>query len=36
MKTIKPSVTEGMNKFYESVVKKRKAEAMVEEDGYTG
>jgi transitional endoplasmic reticulum ATPase len=36
MKTVKPSVTEGMNKFYESVVKKRKTEVMAEDDGYTG
>jgi transitional endoplasmic reticulum ATPase len=36
MKNIKPSVTEGMNKFYESVIKKRKAEAIDEVSTYTG
>lgn len=36
MKIIKPSVTEGMNKFYESVIKKRKTQVMEEELTYTG
>ncbi|MEM7819802.1 MAG: CDC48 family AAA ATPase [Candidatus Aenigmatarchaeota archaeon] len=36
MKEIKPSVSEEMNKFYESVLKKRKSQAIEEETNYTG
>ncbi len=36
MKQIRPSVTEDMNKFYESLIKKRKANVIEEEINYTG
>ncbi|MBI2173171.1 MAG: AAA family ATPase [Candidatus Aenigmarchaeota archaeon] len=36
MKEVKPSVSDDMNKFYESILKRRKARALEEEITYTG
>ncbi len=36
LKYVKPSVTEDMNTFYESIMKKRKAQKIEEEVSYTG
>ncbi len=36
LKYVKPSVTEDMNAFYESIMKKRKAQKLEEEISYTG
>ena len=36
MKEIMPSVSDDMNKFYESILKKRKSRALEEEITYTG
>ncbi|MBI2233328.1 MAG: AAA family ATPase [Candidatus Aenigmarchaeota archaeon] len=36
LKYVKPSVTEDMNAFYESIMKKRKAQKIEEEVSYTG
>ena len=36
LKEIKPSVTEEMNEFYQSMIKKRKAQVLEEDSIYTG
>jgi SpoVK/Ycf46/Vps4 family AAA+-type ATPase len=36
LKEIKPSVSEEMNQFYESIVKKKRSQVIEEEVNYTG